>query len=240
MLKLIEEDADSFAKRAEMYYKKRPELISLVQDFYRAHRSLAERYDQIKSESSARLLTTLGSPFSGEKSRQEKPVPTPIVDKNYDSYSESFDHDENAESEVEDPDEDNGSDGPEVETPRALPKREQARIGRLASPGRTIKEDDGEELRKLRDEIERLSKENRAQREQLEQKDEEKREVIRQLSFAVGMLKEENASLRKSVNKVTKKRGNFEVNNNNKVKGGFLSKLFHGSFLNSQETLVAL
>lgn len=47
MLKLIEEDADSFAKRAEMYYKKRPELVSLVEDFYRAYRSLAERYDQL-------------------------------------------------------------------------------------------------------------------------------------------------------------------------------------------------
>lgn len=46
MLKLIEEDADSFAKRADMYYKKRPELIKLVEDFYRAYRSLAESYDK--------------------------------------------------------------------------------------------------------------------------------------------------------------------------------------------------
>ena len=30
MLKLIEEDADSFAKRAEMYYQKRMELVSLA------------------------------------------------------------------------------------------------------------------------------------------------------------------------------------------------------------------
>lgn len=45
MIKLIEEDADSFAKRAEMYYKKRPELMKLVEEFYRAYRALAERYD---------------------------------------------------------------------------------------------------------------------------------------------------------------------------------------------------
>ncbi|GLJ15245.1 hypothetical protein SUGI_0249340 [Cryptomeria japonica] len=50
MLTLIEEDADSFAKRAEMYYKKRPELISLVEEFYRAYRALAERYDHISGE----------------------------------------------------------------------------------------------------------------------------------------------------------------------------------------------
>ncbi|CAL0316141.1 unnamed protein product [Lupinus luteus] len=45
MIKLIEEDADTFAIRAEMYYKKRPELMGLVEEFYRAYRALAERYD---------------------------------------------------------------------------------------------------------------------------------------------------------------------------------------------------
>ncbi|KAG6537668.1 protein NETWORKED 1A-like [Zingiber officinale] len=51
MIKLIEEDADSFARRAEMYYKKRPELKKLVDEFYRGYRALAERYEQ-----STRLL----------------------------------------------------------------------------------------------------------------------------------------------------------------------------------------
>jgi chromosome segregation ATPase len=50
MLKLIEEDADSFAKRAEMFYKKRPELVHLVEEFYRAYRALAERCDHISGE----------------------------------------------------------------------------------------------------------------------------------------------------------------------------------------------
>ncbi|KAI4303711.1 hypothetical protein MLD38_039310 [Melastoma candidum] len=44
MIRIIEEDADSFAKRAEMYYKRRPELMKLAEDFYRAYRALAERY----------------------------------------------------------------------------------------------------------------------------------------------------------------------------------------------------
>ncbi|XP_020579695.1 LOW QUALITY PROTEIN: protein NETWORKED 1A-like [Phalaenopsis equestris] len=47
MMMLIEEDADSFARRAEMYYKKRPELMKLVEEFYRAYRALAERYDRV-------------------------------------------------------------------------------------------------------------------------------------------------------------------------------------------------
>ncbi|GMH19993.1 hypothetical protein Nepgr_021834 [Nepenthes gracilis] len=50
MIKLIEEDADSFARRAEMYYEKRPELIKLVEEFYRAYRALAERYNHATGE----------------------------------------------------------------------------------------------------------------------------------------------------------------------------------------------
>ncbi|KAL3649001.1 hypothetical protein CASFOL_005404 [Castilleja foliolosa] len=50
MIKLIEEDADSFARRAEMYYKKRPELMKLVEEFYRAYRALSERYNHATGE----------------------------------------------------------------------------------------------------------------------------------------------------------------------------------------------
>ncbi|KAL2504514.1 Protein NETWORKED 2D [Abeliophyllum distichum] len=50
VIKLIEEDGDSFAKRAEMYYKKRPELLHFVEDSYRAFRALAERYDHLSND----------------------------------------------------------------------------------------------------------------------------------------------------------------------------------------------
>ncbi|XP_042374717.1 protein NETWORKED 4B-like [Zingiber officinale] len=50
MLKLTEEDGDSFAKKAEMYYEKRPQLISNVEEFHRMYRALAERYSQVTSE----------------------------------------------------------------------------------------------------------------------------------------------------------------------------------------------
>lgn len=50
MLKLIEGDADSFGKRAELYFKSRPELVSFVEEAYRAYRALAERYDHISGE----------------------------------------------------------------------------------------------------------------------------------------------------------------------------------------------
>ncbi|OAY68396.1 Protein NETWORKED 2A [Ananas comosus] len=50
MLKLLGEEADSFGKRAEMYYKRRPEVIVDVEEAYRAYRALAERYDHISGE----------------------------------------------------------------------------------------------------------------------------------------------------------------------------------------------
>ncbi|KAL9241390.1 hypothetical protein vseg_015508 [Gypsophila vaccaria] len=50
VLKLITQDGDSFAKRAEMYYKHRPELINFVEESFRAYQSLAERYDHISKE----------------------------------------------------------------------------------------------------------------------------------------------------------------------------------------------
>lgn len=35
---------------AELYFKRRPELICFVEDIYRAYKALAERYDHISGE----------------------------------------------------------------------------------------------------------------------------------------------------------------------------------------------
>jgi hypothetical protein len=59
MLKLIEEDADSFAKKAEMYYKKRPKLLNHVEEFYIMYHSLAERYDHLTGELRKNIPTDL-------------------------------------------------------------------------------------------------------------------------------------------------------------------------------------
>lgn len=50
MMRIIEGDGDSFAKRAEMYYRQRPELVEHVSESYRAYRALAERYDHLSKE----------------------------------------------------------------------------------------------------------------------------------------------------------------------------------------------
>ncbi|KAE8676745.1 classical arabinogalactan protein 26-like [Hibiscus syriacus] len=237
MLKLIEEDADSFAKRAEMYYKKRPELISMVEDFYRSHRLLAERYDQIKLDPGTRLVTTLGSPFASMKYHPDKAKN--FMDKTYDSNSESFYSDDYAESEVDDPEHYEVVD--QVEDSGQEDKYETSIVtkgghidnedGNLLAPQvrqevPTKVFDDG--VMKLREEIAKLKEENKAQKAQLIEKDEAKKEVIRQLSLAVQVLKDENMELKKSIAKAPPLR-KWSPLDFNKVKGGLFGMLFNGS-----------
>ncbi|GER54759.1 kinase interacting family protein [Striga asiatica] len=80
MIKLIEEDADSFARRAEMYYKKRPELMKLVEEFYRAYRALAERYNHATGELRHAQQTM-------EKAFPNEVVPFELVEDNSPSHA---------------------------------------------------------------------------------------------------------------------------------------------------------
>ncbi|PHT86260.1 hypothetical protein T459_08366 [Capsicum annuum] len=188
MLKIVEQDADSFAQRAEMYYKKRPQLINMIEDFYRTHRLLAEKYDQIKCESGTRLVSPWMSPLSLTKFAPKKLMSATEI--SYDSYSAFGPESELSDnmSEVEDPD----LEEEEIQTPRS----EKMEV----SSGFHLNND---EVVKLREEIERLKEESRVQQELLVQKDEEKREVIRQLSLAMDLLRDENIMLRKSATKAS-------------------------------------
>lgn len=81
MLKLIEDDGDSFARKAEMYYKNRPQLVSFVEEFYRSYRALAERYDHMTGELRKNAQTGLqsqGSGFSDTGSEPSSALPSPI------------------------------------------------------------------------------------------------------------------------------------------------------------------
>ncbi|KAI5435498.1 protein NETWORKED 2A [Lathyrus oleraceus] len=49
-LRILQNDGDSFSQRAEMYYRKRPELVEFVEEAFRAYRALAERYDHLSRE----------------------------------------------------------------------------------------------------------------------------------------------------------------------------------------------
>lgn len=255
MLKLIEEDADSFAQRAEMYYKKRPELISMVEEFYRAHRSLAERYDLVKSDHGTRLLTTFGSPFISIKQHKQEKVIS-MMDQTYNSYSENSDAEEYAESEVDDPEQEG-----ESQIEKEIEEVEDPELVNETLVGEEVKEDEdpvqedvievaqeskkdsiprevyNDEIMKLMEEIETLKEENKRQKDQLKQKDEEKLEVIRQLSMAVGVLKDENSKLRKYIARESPKKHSPFVFN--KLKRGFLGQLFSGSSKSPGTTIVS-
>ncbi|XP_074268324.1 uncharacterized protein LOC141591774 [Silene latifolia] len=160
MLMLVEDDADSFAKRAEMYYKKRPELISMVEDFYRAHRSLAERYDQLKSDRSIRVKSPLRHLLSLPKDDYENGFDSAISVKSYDSFT--YSSDESAESEVDDPEFDDDSEVDQVEDPKENPIT--AWVG-------------NDEMTKLREELDRLREENEIQKSQINISNKEKEEL---------------------------------------------------------------
>lgn len=70
MLVLIEEEGDSFAKKAEMYYERRPQLIAHVENFYRMYRALAERYDNVTGELRKNISMQLQSQNSSPNSNR--------------------------------------------------------------------------------------------------------------------------------------------------------------------------
>ncbi|CAL0302462.1 unnamed protein product [Lupinus luteus] len=237
MLKLIEEDADSFAQRAEMYYKKRPELLIMVEDFYRTHRSLAERYDQIKPETGIGFLAAVGgSPFASAKHQIEKLVS--FADNGYDTYSEHCYTEDCTESEVDDPAQEDEEENIKEKHVSFMVVNDEVmklndEIKRLNEEKKNhedqLKQKDiiCDEVMKLREEMKRLREENKTQMEQLKMKDEEKLEVIRQLSLTIDMMKQENVKMRNFIAKEgTKKlkKNPFEFS---KFVEAFSGKLFN-------------
>lgn len=246
MLKLIEEDADSFAQRAEMYYKKRPELVSMVEDFYRTHRSLAERYDQVKPDTGIGNLISGGSPFASAKYQIEKLMSFADTNNGYDTYSENCYVDESVESEVDDPDqEEEEEDGTQLNCTKEEQVSSNEEVMRLRDEIKGLNEENKaqkeqlkqkkdaicDEVKKLREEIGRLRNENEAQKEELKMKDEEKIEVIRQLSLAIDVLKQDNIKMRNFIAKEcsTKKKWKNPFDEFIKIGGAISVKLFNGT-----------
>ncbi|XP_042047744.1 protein NETWORKED 3A-like [Salvia splendens] len=165
---LIEQDVESFSQRAEAYYNMRPKLISMVHDFHRMHTSLAESYDQlIKFEIGSHLLTSSFGSLYVAKNQLRKSVS--LQENVLHSYSNGCKLVEFDEPEVDDPEKQGGEENESSDC----------------------------EWKRLKEELEKLRKQNKVQREELMQKDEDKRDVIRQLSLAMDLLMEENLILEK-------------------------------------------
>ncbi|KAM0902175.1 hypothetical protein ACQ4PT_019468 [Festuca glaucescens] len=90
MVQLIEEDGDSFAKKAQMYYQRRPMLITHVENFYRMYRALAERYDNVTGELRKNIPSRMqsqgsltGSECGSERLRSPSPSPSPELQRSW-------------------------------------------------------------------------------------------------------------------------------------------------------------
>uniref|UniRef100_A0A0D9X2M3 NAB domain-containing protein n=1 Tax=Leersia perrieri TaxID=77586 RepID=A0A0D9X2M3_9ORYZ len=253
MLKMIDQDADSFAQRAEMYYKKRPVLVDMLGDLYRTHRSLAEQYDLLKHSNGTRQ--TVFGPASCTQSRSQIGSKETGSRNSVCSGSDNYD----SESEVDDPEqeeymeelsESDAEKAPQIQAEEVrmmlveieMLKEKNAELQKANAEMEMLKEKNAElkkanaeigmikeknaELKKANAEIERIkeknaellkasaeiemlknknaelqrvSEENTTLKAELAAKDEEKREVIRQLASSFDIVKKENCTLRECI-----------------------------------------
>ena len=193
MLKLIDQDADSFAQRAEMYYKKRPVLVDMLGDLYRTHRSLAEQYDLLKHGSGTRQtvfgLSSCTQSRSQASSTNGKTTPRSSCSVSiYDS-----------ESEVDDPEqEEEEHEGAQVELMRAEAIKMESALQEQQRQV-VLMRVEIERLKEQNAALQKAEEENAALKAELAGKDEEKREVIRQLASSMDMMRDENLTLREHI-----------------------------------------
>ena len=195
MLKLIDQDADSFAQRAEMYYKKRPVLVDMLGDLYRAHRSLAEQYDTLKHGSGTRR--SMLTPSSSTKSWSPASMDGKATGSSSANSlcSESYD----SESEVDDPEEQHDEKVAEVSDAETEAEKNQA------DQEAELMRAEIKKLNEQNSELQKAIEENKAAlKAELAAKDEEKREVIRQLASSIDIVKQENYTLRELCMKSSK------------------------------------
>ncbi|XP_024535692.1 protein NETWORKED 4B [Selaginella moellendorffii] len=209
MLVLIEGDADSFAQRAEMYYKKRPDLLKVVEQFYRGYRALAERYDQltgsirqipstIQSQYGLVSESPRSSPFAKQKKQGSDIIKETSSTLFTDSNSETGECDGNGDhfdiSSVDEKSVEQSQDG------------EESSSSSSCSDG----EADGASLaiQKLQEALERSQAENKRLSEKAREKLQQHRETEKRLhGFREDFLRvqKENNTLKAELEKLTKK-----------------------------------
>ncbi|XP_077251812.1 protein NETWORKED 3C-like [Tasmannia lanceolata] len=197
MLKLIEEDGDSFAQRSEMYYKKRPELVKMVEEFHRSYRSLAERFYQLKVESTQTTQSSSSSSSNYIKQAQDSHSSTKLA-LGCDDDSKLENPNSNPESVVEDPyfeceqkctaiTEIEGFDKKINGFKTSHEIEEDFEMNSFLEKDKTWTE--------LRFQVSKLMEDNIRQQTELVRRNEEKREAIKELSSQLDRLMDENRAL---------------------------------------------
>ncbi|KAJ4711493.1 protein NETWORKED 3A-like [Melia azedarach] len=167
MLDIMQDDGDSFAKRAEMYYKKRPELVEMVEDLHKSYRSLAENYDKLKSAGLPKFLSSSNRTKIVEDSNMEDHVDESLISK-------------------------------EVNNKRMM--NCTVELSTLL-----VREKNSDELKTK---VSKLLEDNLREQAELIRRNDEKRQVIKQLSSEINCLKDENVVLKNRL-------ANYDNNNNN-------------------------
>lgn len=242
MLTLIEDDGDSLAKNAKMYYRRKPKLKQMVEEFNRAYHYLAEKYDQLWSESTHVQTSEFSS--SSSNSTEVHHGNKNVVSFDYSKWEAFHLHPEsvvecdNLNLDFEPLDSDKKSGNTDKMNGTATD---------LSDKGDIPRKKDGYELSKiavgefpacgpeqentwleLRFQVMKLIEENLQQQAELIRRNDENRETIKELRFELERLKSENRALQSCLrcSKVDVKHNRSRLS---KLKGLVLSKFFRES-----------
>ncbi|XVE50037.1 hypothetical protein DITRI_Ditri01bG0129800 [Diplodiscus trichospermus] len=194
---IVQDDGDSFAKRAEMYYQKRPELIQMVEDLHKSYRSLAEKYDQLRSEvnsdSHPKLLSLSRSVNHVQRQRNSD------EDKELSGEQYSNFH---SKSSAEEPDDDHETelDDDSSKIKQYDKNQERKSITGIAFQRNTSDSSQAAMLEneklwnELRFKVSELVEDNLSHQAELIRRNDEKREMIRDLCSKMNMVDEKSKS----------------------------------------------
>ncbi|KAI3947294.1 hypothetical protein MKW98_030880 [Papaver atlanticum] len=196
---IMQDDGDTFAQRAEMYYKNRTQLVKMMEEFHRSYRCLAERYDRLRPESDH--ATTSSNSFINVESRQN-------VDNNgANGNSTASTSDPNPAVSVcaaEDP-QSNTAIEHEAELLDTKEECETDNNDEKDKCGRQIAMsccENGDMWFDMKMQVSKLIEENIKQQSELIRRNNEKRKAIKDLCLQLDKLTEENMILRSPIPKL--------------------------------------
>ncbi|KAK9120195.1 hypothetical protein Scep_018288 [Stephania cephalantha] len=205
ILALVQQEGDSFAERAEMYYKSRPQVIKMVEDLNRSYVCLAERYDhQIRSQASFRTIT--GSSSSSNSFRHaSKRFSTSYGDSELDGhYSRRASIDEIVDCNTSCKGKFDDERQISLDNMRVLMNKKIGyEGGRRSLDGEDHKAFGSAEKERIwsqmRCQVAKLMEDNLRQQTELIRRNDEKREAIKELCLQLDKVVDENKRLQKSL-----------------------------------------
>ncbi|XP_065853427.1 protein NETWORKED 3A-like [Euphorbia lathyris] len=190
VVNLIEDEGDSFTERAELFYKRRPELLSVLRDLHQSYQNLAENYDKIRSAETARVAQ-LRSPFSSLRFREMSLTKVKTEE-------ESPNPDPQPQTSLTKVKTEEGSPTPDPQ-PQTSAVEDAITEGTEAKEALSENEGEGEKentWEEVKPKVSKLIDDNLRQQTELIRRNDEKREMIKQLRGQICRLVEENRAMK--------------------------------------------